>query len=226
MVDAKDQDATVALFDELCRLAYAGAVSDVLDGMGLRGQAISPLAGITPVDRKLVMVGRARTLLNDEDNCSEEPYELAIRAMDEMQPGEVLVCTGTKPLITGIFGELSASRVRKAGGRGALVNGFSRDGRKILEMQFPLFCKGMSPIDTTARARVVDYNCPVEIGGVRIEPGQLIFADYDGMVVIPREAEGEAVVRILQRVSDESVLRAELNSGVTLAEVWRKYRIL
>ncbi len=66
----------------------------------------------------------------------------------------------------------------------------------------------------------------MEIGGVRIEPGQLIFADYDGMVVIPREAEGEAVVRILQRVSDESVLRAELNSGVTLAEVWRKYRIL
>jgi regulator of RNase E activity RraA len=93
-------------------------------------------------------------------------------------------------------------------------------------MEFPLFCKGISPVDTTGRVRVVDYGCPVEIGGRRIEAGQIIFADMDGIVVIPREAEDEVIAKALERAEVETAVREELRQGKTMDEVWEKYHVL
>ncbi len=216
----------LALFQKMSDVLYAGAVSDILDEMGFRDQVVDPSLGIAPLHPGMVAVGRAWTLLNDFDDRTENPYELAIKAMDGMQPGQLLIATGRVPLVPGIFGELSATRVRKVGGTGALVNGFSRDGRKILSMDFPLFCRGISPVDTTGRVRVVDYGCPVEIGGRRIEAGQIVFADMDGIVVIPREAEDEVIAKALERAEVETAVREELRQGRTMDEVWEKYHVL
>ncbi len=215
-----------ALFDRIATQLYAGAISDILDEMGFRNQAISPTLGIRPLDPRSVVIGRALTLLNGHDQREDNPYELAIQAMDSMKTGEVLVAAGTEMLETGIFGELSATRVRHAGGRGAVINGFSRDGRKILEMDFPLFCRGISPIDTTGRVRVVDYGCRVPFGNHWVEPGQILFADLDGILLIPPEAETEVLEKALERASVESQVRSELRQGATMDEVWKKYHVL
>lgn len=214
------------IFKRISDNLYADAISDILDEMGFRDQVISPSLGIRPLHAGQVIVGRALTLLNDIDSQMENPYELAIEAMDRMQPGQILVASGKVPLETGIFGELSATRVKEVGGTGAIINGYSRDGRKILEMDFPLFCKGISPIDTTGRVRVIDHNCPIKMGEHTIKPGQIIFADYDGIVLIPEEAEQETIAKSLERAAIESEVRRELRRGATMDEVWNKYHVL
>lgn len=214
------------VFKKMADNLYADAIADILDEMGFRDQVLDPKLSIRPLHPGMVAVGRVWTLVNDHDDRSDDPYEKAIEAMDMMKEGQLLVATGKSPLDTGIFGELSATRVWNQGGTGALVNGFSRDGRKILEMGFPLFCQGISPIDTTGRVRVVDYGCPVNLGGKEVRCGQILFADYDGLVVIPEEAEAEVIEKALERAEVETKVREELKAGATMDEVWKKYHVL
>ncbi|MFB3906644.1 MAG: RraA family protein [Acidobacteriota bacterium] len=215
-----------AVFRTLAENLYSAAISDILDEMGYREQAVDPNCAIRPLSPSSVVVGRARTLLNDLDSRADEPYQLAIEALDKVGPGDVVVCTSRVPLVTGIFGELSGTRVRARGGNGAIVDGFTRDGRKLLDMDFPVLCRGISPIDTTGRARVVAYDVPVKLGQREVAPGQIIFGDMDGIILIPPEAEEEVIRRALERAEVESQVRAELKSGRSMDEVWKKYHVL
>jgi regulator of RNase E activity RraA len=145
--------------------------------------------------------------------------------MDSLKPGEVAVTTSTNPLEAGIMGELSATTMKSRGARGCLVDGYTRDARKIIRMKFPVFAKGVSPIDTTDRAAVVDYDCPVVFGGRKVFPGQIVFADLDGIVFIPREAEKEAIQKAVERVRKETRVRKALREGQKAGDVWKKYRV-
>lgn len=216
----------LSTLDVIAARLYAGALSDILDELGYREQAVDPTYGIRPLNPCSVVVGRARTLLNDLDARMEEPYELAIEVMDQFRPGDVLVASARVPIPTGIFGELSATCIRGRGSVGAIVDGFTRDGRKLLAMNFPVFARGMSPIDTTGRVRVVDYDVPVKLGQVTVEPGQIVFADLDGILVIPREIEDEVLEKALQRTKVETKVRSELRAGTRLQKVWKKYKVL
>ena len=220
------KEATPEILKKVASTLYAGALSDILDELGYRHQVVDPNTGIRPLNPGSVVVGRARTLLNDVDSRADEPYEMAIEAMDALQPGDVLVASSRGPICTGIFGELSATRVRARKGIGAVIDGFTRDGRKLLSMDFPVFAKGISPIDTTGRVRVVEYDVPVQLGQLRVEPGQIIFADYDGLLVIPREIEDDVLEKALERADVESQVRSELQSGSSLDTVWKKYHVL
>jgi 4-hydroxy-4-methyl-2-oxoglutarate aldolase len=206
--------------------AYAAVFSDILDEMGYRAQAVSPDTPIHPLCETFVSAGRAVTLLNAPDTDEKEPYDLVIKCIDSLPPGSVLVTTGKTSLTTGIMGELTATALRIKKCRGAIVNGYTRDSRKLIQMAYPTFAWGSSPIDTTGRVRVVEYNIPITIGGVRISPGDLVFADLDGIIVIPRAAEKEAIDRVLDRVSTESAVRRELLEGKSMSDVWSRYRVL
>jgi regulator of RNase E activity RraA len=214
------------LFSYLEQHAYAAAFSDILDEMGYRSQAVSPEAHIRPLCETFVAVGRAVTLLNAPDTNEEEPYDLVIKCIDSLSPGSMLVTTGRVHLETGIMGELTATALRVQGCRGAVVNGYTRDARKIITMAYPTFAWGASPIDTTGRVRVVDHNIPIVIGGVTITPGDLVFADLDGIMVVPRDVEAETVSRVIERVSTENVVRKELAEGKKMSDVWSKYGVL
>ena len=215
------------LFNYLEAHSYADAFSDIMDEMGIKSQAISPRAGIHPLRDNYVLMGRVSTLLNDYDkNNTIDPYKLAIECVDTLQPDSVVVSTGTCILEEGIMGELSATAIQKKGGRGAYINGYSRDVRKINAMNFPTFAMGSSPVDTTGRVRVVDYNVPVTIGGVTIQPGEIIFADLDGTVVLPKAFENEIIQLVLERIQTETLVREELRAGSTMREVYDKYQVL
>ncbi len=221
-----EEKSELHLFDDMAEHLYAAALADILDELGYRNQVVSPELMLLPLHPGMVAVGRALTMLNDTDTNTEDPYALAIEALDNMKPGEVVVGSCRKPMLPGNFGELSATRVINAGGRGAIINGYTRDGRKLLEMNFPMFCRGMSPIDTKGRSRIVDCNCEIQLGDHTVKPGQIIFADYDGIVVIPHEVEDEVVSKALQKVKVENLVREELKQGVSMDEVWNKYHVL
>ncbi len=214
------------LFDYLEQHAYAGIISDILDENGYRAQVISPDCHIKPLNDDFVTVGRAVTMLNDINGDAEDPYKLVIECIDNIKPDSVLVTTGKVSLTTGIMGELTAMALRNRKVRGSIVNGYSRDLRKIKKMNFPTFAWGASPIDTTGRVRVIDYNITVEIGGVKIEPGMLIFADLDGIVTIPKEVEKSIISQIIERISVENLVRDDLEKGRKMREVWDNYQVL
>jgi 4-hydroxy-4-methyl-2-oxoglutarate aldolase len=206
--------------------AYAAAFSDIMDEMGYRHQVVSPDAGIKPLRHQYVAMGRAVTLLNAPDDNDVNPYDLVIKCIDAIASETILVATGTEHLETGIMGELTATALKVKGCRGAIVDGFTRDAKKILNMGYPTFAWGSSPIDTTGRVRVVKTNIPVTIGGVTIAPGDMVYADMDGIVVIPRQIEDEVVAKVIERVSTEDVVRKELAEGRKMADVWTDHGVL
>jgi 4-hydroxy-4-methyl-2-oxoglutarate aldolase len=217
----------IEMFQFMEEYFYAGALSDILDEMGYSKCVASPHALIRPLYPQAVCAGRVRTLLNAPRRTGRrDPYKLAIELMDSLKPGEVAVTTSTKPLETGIMGELSATAMRSRGARGCLVNGYTRDARKIIQMQFPVFAKGISPIDTTDRAAVIDYDCPILFARRRIFPQQIVFADLDGIIFIPKEIEKEVITEAIKRVDVEKRVRKALGAGRKVRAVWDKCHVL
>jgi 4-hydroxy-4-methyl-2-oxoglutarate aldolase len=205
---------------------YTAVLSDVLDGLGYRHQAMTP--AIRPLDDTLVMCGRARTALYREvfHIAKGNPYELEIALIDDLKPGDVAVMAcGGSPRIAP-WGELlsTAARARKAAG--CLTDGLTRDVRYIRTMKFPVFHGGIGPLDSKGRGEVAAIDVPVEVAGARIEPGDLIFGDVDGVVVIPRKVEDKALELAFKKVASENTVRAELKRGDKLRAVFARHGIL
>jgi len=214
------------LFQYIEKHAYADVFSDILDEMGFRDCVISPASRIRPLDDDYVVFGRCCTMQNELDSNPLDPYEGAIKCIDNIEPNAVLVTTAIGELSTGIMGELTATAMKTRGAKGAIVNGYSRDVRKLKLMGFPTFAWGPSPIDTTGRVRVTVINEPIEIGGVMVHPRELIFADYDGIVIIPSVVEDEVIEKVLDRIKVEGAVRRELSEGSSMRSVWEKYQVL
>ena len=112
------------------------------------------------------------------------------------------------------------------GARGAIVDGYVRDVRQIAEMRFPVFATGMKPVDSAGRSEVVEYGTPVACGGVLVREGDLVVADVDGIVVVPREVEDDAIRLALEKVDGEDRMRDAIRGGMTLAEAFAAHGIL
>src|SRR6185295_14733910 len=124
------------------------------------------------------------------------------------------------------WGELLTTAALQRGAVGAVTDGFVRDVRAIRNMKFPVFHGGIAPLDSKGRGKVVAIDVPIECAGVRIEPGDLIFGDVDGVVVVPRRAEDEVLSRAFQKVASENRTRDELLQGAKLGEVFDRYGVL
>jgi regulator of RNase E activity RraA len=206
---------------------FAAVLSDVLDAAGRRAQAMRP--GIRPLDDALVLAGRARTGLYMDVyhvHPGENPYELEIRLVDDLRSDEVVVlAAGTSGRIAP-WGELLSTACRARGAAGCVTDGLVRDVRAIRAMQFPVFAGGIGPLDSKGRGKVMAIDVPVECGGVAVRPGDLVFGDADGVVVVPREIEDEILRVALEKVSGEDRTRAALARGEKLADVFARHGIL
>lgn len=212
-------------FSEIKEKLYSAVISDALDAAGYRRQCLAvPLAPLTGVPK---LAGRCRTTLwEDIDFTDPEPYKLELDAVDDLRPDDVLVAAAGGSLRSGIWGELLSTAARNRGGAGALVHGAVRDVAAMRGLGFPVFASGVCPYDSLHRQRVVARDEPVEIGGVTIRSGDVIFADEDGVVVVPREVE-EAVLRAAwEKTHAENVVRDEIRAGMAAAAVFAKHGIL
>jgi len=206
---------------------FTAVLSDVLDAAGRRSQAMRP--GVRPLDDSLVMVGRARTgLYADVYHVvpGENPYELEIALVDDLAPDEIVVlAAGTSGRIAP-WGELLSTACRARGAAGCVTDGLVRDVRAIRALRFPVFAGGIGPLDTKGRGKVVAIDVPIECGGVAVRSGDLVFGDADGVVVIPREVEGEILRAAFEKVAGEDRTRAALERGEKLADVFARHGIL
>ena len=202
---------------------YSAVVSDELDHMGYRNQVMSP--EIRPLFPEARIAGFAfpvhavpAYVLPDH-----EPYKMEFEAVDNLSEGDVM-CVSR---VDGSFwGELLSTAARYRGCRGVVVDGFTRDTRAIIEMGFPTFVRGIHMADSLGRLDVLAYNVPIECGGVKVRPGDLILADYDGIVVIPQEIAEEVVSRAEEKMRGENLVREQLEKGMTVTEAYRRFGIM
>jgi 4-hydroxy-4-methyl-2-oxoglutarate aldolase len=204
---------------------YSAVVCDALDKLGLKNQ--SPRVPIRPLTIQGVLVGRCKTTLWAEMAHEDpRPYELELQAVDSCQVDDVIIAVAGGSMRSGLWGELLSTAARRSGCAGAIVDGAVRDVVKMTAMGFPVFARGTCVYDSRDRNRVVDVDVPVEIDGVRFSPGDLVIADADGIVVVPRAVEAEAIGAAWEKVNAENVVREAIAGGMTAAEAFRKYGVL
>ncbi len=231
---------------------HTAVISDALDAAGYRQQVLRHT--LRPLYPEAIVVGRALTVqCVDIYEIPDEPYQMEIAAVDSLKPNDVFICSTpvgepsqsqcspvgetsrsrfppvgetSRSRCISIWGELLSTAARARGARGAIIDGFIRDARQIQAMQFPVFMTGLSPADSNGRGEVIAYNTQIECGGVQVNPGDIVFGDIDGVVVIPQAIEDEVIRAALQKVSGENRTRDALRNGATLREVYDKYGIL
>jgi regulator of RNase E activity RraA len=204
---------------------YSAVVCDALDALGFPRQ--SPRVALRPMTTQSVLIGRAKTTLWAEmAHPDPHPYDLELKAVDSCRPDDVLIAAAGGSMRSGLWGELLSTAARRAGCVGAIVDGAVRDVAKMTAMGFPVWARGTSPYDSKDRNRVIDVDVPVEIDGVRISPGDLIVADIDGIVVVPRDVEAEVVRRAWEKVNAENTVRDAIAGGMTATAAFKKYGVL
>ena len=206
---------------------YTAVLSDVLDELGYRSQALP--AHIRPLDESLNMAGFARTGIYREVYRvvpDENPYELEIALVDDLKRDDVAVlgCGGSTRIAP--WGELLTTASRARGAAGCLTDGYVRDIRQIRALQFPVFHGGIAPLDSKGRGQIAEIDVPIHIAGVAVAPGDLVFGDADGVIVVPRVVEVAALEKAFAKVDGEDRTREELAKGAKLADVFARHRIL
>ena len=204
---------------------YVAVVADALDMVGLRHQCPAVTLGArTGVP---ALHGRCRTTLwEDLDAEDPSPYELELEAVDGCRPGDVLIAAADGSTASGIWGELLSTAARNAGCTGVLVDGAVRDVAKMTRMGFPCFARSVCPYDSQHRQRVVEVGGAVEIGGVTFRDGDLVFADADGVVVVPREVEAEVLRLATKKITDENRTRDAILAGMPATEAYERFGVL
>ncbi len=223
--------------EELCALIrrelFTAVVGDVMDKLGLQRQFLPPR--IRPLRDDTVVIGRAMPVLTADvfgesesgttNPLTAKPFGLMLEALDDLKPNEVYVCTGGSPRYA-MWGELMSARAMKLGAAGAVLNGYSRDSDGILRLGFPTFSYGAYAQDQGPRGKVIDFRLPVEIEGVRVAPGDLIFGDGEGVCVVPLNAMEETFVRAVEKARGEKLVRQAMEDGMSACEAFRKFGIM
>jgi len=217
------------IFSFVKKNLYVPAVCDILDGLGYRRQAMHQrLRPLLPDMRNCGFIGRARTIrwMETDYVVKEDPYGLEIDAMDSLKTGDVVVHSTDYSGTNAPWGELMSTIAKRKGVAGCVCDSQIRDCVRIIEMGFPVYYAGIRPLDSMGRARVMAYDVPVSCGEVLVNPGDLIYADFDGVVSIPKKVEKEVLALAMDKVGKETQSRAELLAGKSLREVYDKYGVL
>lgn len=220
MQDVRDQELFALVRDRL----FTAVVGDILDREGCWRQFLpQPIKPLHPSYR---VIGRAFPVrIEDAGSPRGRPFGRLTEALDSIRPGEVYLATGGS-MNCAAWGEILTATARTRGGVGAVIDGFHRDTPRVLEQKWPVFSRGSFAQDAGVRSSVVDFRCAVEIGGVIVRPGDLIFGDIDGILAIPHGIEERVVQLALEKVAGEKQVRGEIEAGSTSTAVFDRYGIL
>jgi regulator of RNase E activity RraA len=221
------------LFALIRRELFTAVVGDVMDKLGLQRQFLPPQ--LRPLSDEMVLLGRAMPVLTADafgesvsgtaNPQTAKPFGLMFEALDDLQPREVYLCTGGAPRYA-LWGELMSTRATKLGAAGAVLNGYARDAAGIIELGFPTFCWGRYAQDQGPRGKVLDFRLPVEIEGVRVRPGDLVFGDSEGVCIVPQEAIEETFTRAVEKARGEKLVRQAIENGMSACEAFKTFGIM
>lgn len=226
MAATPEATASLPSLDELRACLTVPLICDALDAHGYRHQA--PRLPLQPlVQRGSLLLGRAKTTLwADMAHQDPEPYQLELRAIDSCRPDDVLLCAASGSMRSGIWGELLTTAATNAGCVGVIVDGAVRDLARIRDLGFPVFARGCNPYDSRDRQRVIDYDVPIEWDSVRIEPGDLVAADEDGIVIVPQKVEKAVLKFAMGKVQAENQVRDAIRAGMSATEAFATFGVL
>jgi 4-hydroxy-4-methyl-2-oxoglutarate aldolase len=209
------------LFAKLKAALYTPVIGDILDTLGFWHQFLPQ--PIQPLHTDMLLVGRAMPVqITDAWGKQDAPFGLMTDALDSLQPHEIYIATGGS-MNCAAWGEIMTATAKTRKGAGAIVNGFHRDTPKVLEQNWPVFSRGRFAQDAGVRSKVVDFRCSIEIEGVQIHSGDLIF---DGVVVVPQQVEAEVIEKALEKAAGEKVVRKAIEAGMSSSEAFHTYGIL
>jgi regulator of RNase E activity RraA len=221
------------LFGKSREHLFTAVVGDVMDMMGYTHQFLSPM--IQPLRQDMVTIGRAMPVLEADDDGGEgpgrnnplfnQPFGLMLAALDDLKKNEVYVCAGSSPRYA-LWGELMSTCAINQGAVGAVMDGYSRDTRGILELNFPVFSYGRYAQDQRPRGKVVDFRCTIQMNGVTIAPGDIVFGDMDGVCVVPRAIEAEVMRRAWAKAHGEKRVFQAIKGGMKAQAAWDTFGIL
>ena len=219
------------LFDLMRNELFTAVVGDVLDAAGLTHQFLPPQ--IKALSPDMVVAGRALPV--QEADChgdfvstsaTHRPFGLMLEALDDLRANEVYICTGSSATYAQ-WGELMSTRAMRLNAAGAVVDGYSRDTRGILKLGFPTFSHGNYAQDQRVRGRVIDYRCAIEFpNGVVVQPGDLVFGDMDGVVIVPQAHETEIIQAAVEKVRGENTVRKAIEAGMPAVEAFQTYGVM
>lgn len=221
------------LFSLARKELFTALVGDVLDKLGYLHQFLP--ADVKPVDPKMVVIGRAMPVLEADvfgevvkesrNPVMTRPFGLMFEALDDLKEDEVYICTGSSYNYA-LWGGLMSTRALKLKAAGSVVNGFSRDTNEILRLEYPVFSTGTYAQDQGPRGKVVDFRIPIEWAGIKIKPGDIIFGDRDGVLVVPVEIENEAFTGAFEKARGEKMVLKALQNGTSAVDSFKKFGIM
>lgn len=224
-------------FEEFAKVVkeelFTALVGDVLDKMGYLHQFLPQT--IKPLRSDMVVLGKALPVL-EADFFSEKldhsandfinkPFGIMFEALDDLKPNEVYICTGAS-LRYALWGGLMSTRAMKLQAAGAVLNGYSRDTNEILSLDFPTFGMGSYAQDQGPRGKVIDFRIPIEFGGIRVNPGDIVYGDRDGVVIIPQEIADEVFSKALEKARGEKLVKTALENGMSTVDAFQKFGIM
>lgn len=212
------------LYELMCRELYTPVVGDILDAFGKYHQFLPQ--EIMPAKLEMKVAGRAMpVVMADVYGEQKKPFGLLTEALDQMEEGEIYLASGGATRCA-YWGELLTATVKKRKAAGAVINGYHRDTPQMLAQNFPVFSRGRYAQDSGVRTQVINYRCFIEVGEVAVRPGDLIFGDLDGVLVIPKEMEAEVIGAALEKARGERVVRKAIEGGMSSTEAFAAFGIL
>lgn len=210
--------------DKLDR-CFSAVLQDVMDSMNIRVQCMDP--EIRPLLPSMRMWGEAITIyLEAVTAIPEKPFQMEMELLDSSNEGHIILAQCNTKQLSAFWGGLLTNAAIGRKLSGVIIDGSARDYNEIIELNFPTFCRGLTPYDSLGRMDGKECDIPIECGGVRVCPGDLVFGDVDGVVVIPQEIVDEVIVRAWEKIKGESNVREELRSGKSVVDTFKKYGIL
>lgn len=222
-------------FELIRERLFTAVIGDILDRLGRHHQFLP--AGISPLQPTMRVIGRAMTVLEADviegrpgtpasrGPLAGKPFGLMLEALDDLRPGEIYVATGGS-LRYAMWGGLMTTRARHLSAAGAILDGYVRDANDIERLGFPVFARGLYAQDQGPRGQVIDFRCPIELAGVRVEPGDLIVGDREGILIVPRDCEDEALIGALEKVSTEDQVAIAINNGMSACDALKHFGVM
>lgn len=202
---------------------YTAAIDDVFQARGMHHQWLGPeIKCLTRDMHGDVVAGYAFTVQWIADPRPDTRERPAAKMVGSYPAGSIIVVDTGADQHSGFWGELATTSCLEQGVRGAVINGGAKDTGFVKMTGFPIFCRFTSPVDGFYRSRLRDWNVPVWINGICIEPGDFIVGDSDGVLVVPQGIAEEVLEEAERRAESENETRALLKQGVSAEEASRR----
>lgn len=210
------------LFEIMRAELFTSVLSDTLDAHGYLHQMLPP--NVRPMRPGMRAIGRAMPVLESDSLDPDAPFGVLFQALDALERDQVYIASGATSAYA-MWGELMTTAALKRGAVGAILNGYLRDMPGIEALHFPVFGWGSYAADQKLRGRALAYGVPIIIGGVTVQPGDILCADEDGVVVVPQAVELQVISDALAKARTEKTLRQDLEAGMSAVNAFKKHGI-